>query len=272
MTDIFAWQGKVGDVWASEWQRTDRSFTELSSRLHAHIIATAPQSGRAVDIGCGTGETSIALAQARPDLAVVGIDLSAGLLGIARSKAASVGNLAFVQGDAAVSVVDLAPVDLYVSRHGVMFFDDPVGAFTAFRAASSPRSQMIFSCFRDWTLNTFAYEMRSLSDNIMPTSDAPGPFAFADEGKVRRILQDSGWKNITAEAVDIAYIAGDGDDPVGDAVSFMRRIGPASRAIADADENNRPAMVDALRQICENHLHDGRVLFPAAAWIWSATT
>ncbi len=272
MTGGFDWQGRVGDVWADEWRRTDRSFTNLTAILHARILAAAPQSGCAVDIGCGAGETSVALARARPDLSVTGIDLSAGLLGIARENAASVGNVRFVEGDATKVVAEVAPVDLYVSRHGVMFFDDPVAAFTALRAAAAPGCPVIFSCFRDWTLNGFAYELRGLSPAVAPQDGAPGPFAFADRDRVARILSDSGWKNAEAEAVDVAYIGGEGGDPVADAVSFMCRIGPASRLIADADEAARPGLIDRLRQICERHREGNQVVFPAALWIWSANS
>lgn len=270
MTGAFDWQGKVGDVWASESRRTDRSFTELTARLHARIVAAAPQSGQAVDIGCGAGQTSIALAVAKPGLAVTGIDLSSDLLAIARLQAGSISNMKFVHDDAVTGAANCAPVDLYVSRHGVMFFDDPIAAFTSFRSAASPTGRILFSCFRDWTLNGFAYEIARLANNVAPHPNAPGPFAFADKDKVAKILADSGWKSAEAETVDFSYIAGEGADPIDDAVSFMRRIGPASRAIADAAECDRPALIDGLRGICQNHLHGDRVLFPAAAWIWSA--
>jgi SAM-dependent methyltransferase len=270
MTGVFDWQGKVGNIWAAEWQRTDRSFAELTNRLHNAITDVAPQSGRAVDIGCGAGETSIALARARPGLAVTGIDLSDDLLEVARRQAVSVDNVSFVHGDVADAAADFAPVDIYVSRHGVMFFDDPAVAFAALRTAASPGCPMIFSCFREWTLNGFAYEMRELSANVAPKEDAPGPFAFADKDKVAGILHGSGWKNAEAVAVDVSYIAGEGDDPVGDAVSFMRRIGPASRLIADAAEDQRPGLIEGLRRICEQHQAGNRVVFPAAIWIWSA--
>lgn len=272
MTDVFDWQGKVGDVWAAEWRRTDRSFAELTTHLQTAILAVAPERGHAVDIGCGAGETAIGLARAKPDIAITGIDLSADLLDTARLRAASVDNVKFIQGDAVAGAAECAPVELYISRHGVMFFDNPVAAFTAFRTAASPYGRMIFSCFRDWTLNGFAYEISRLADNVAPKAGSPGPFAFAEKDKVARILADSGWKNVEAEAVDFAYVAGEGDDSVGDAVSFMRRIGPASRAIAEAAGDRQPALIDGLRRLCEEHRQGNRVLFPAAAWIWSAST
>lgn len=271
MTGVLDWQGRVGDIWAAEWLRTDRSFAELTSHLHSAVMAATPTNGRAVDIGCGAGETSLGLARANPDLTVIGLDLSEGLLDVARSKVGLLDNITFVQGDAVSTVQHYAPVDLYASRHGVMFFDDPIAAFVAFKTAASPDCRMVFSCFRDWTLNGFAYEMRRLSEDVAPMEGAPGPFAFAEKDRVARILRESGWKKAQVQAVDISYIAGEGDDPVGDAVSFMRRIGPASRAIADAEEDRRPALIDELRNICQQHLNGNRVIFPASAWIWSAS-
>lgn len=271
MTGTFDWQGKVGDTWAAEWQRTDRSFAALTERLHTVISAHAPDKGRAVDIGCGAGETAIGLARAKPGLAVSGLDISAELVEVARSRSANVGNVAFAHGDAVAGAVRLAPVNLYISRHGMMFFDDPVAAFSAFRQAASENGRIVFSCFRDWTLNGFAYEVRQLSDSAAPAANAPGPFAFANRDKVADMLKASGWTNIRAEAFEFNYIAGEGEDPVADAVSFMRRIGPAARAIADAPEERRPTLIDALRRICERHRQGNAVLFPAAAWIWSAS-
>ena len=87
MTFANDWAGAVGDVWADEWQRTDRGFAAMTSHLDAAILAAAPQQGRAIDIGCGAGGTSIALAKARPGLTVTGIDLSSALVDTARSRA-----------------------------------------------------------------------------------------------------------------------------------------------------------------------------------------
>lgn len=269
MANIGEWGGQVGDVWAQEWQRTDRSFTELNARLFPMIAAMAPATGRALDIGCGAAETSVSLAHAKPDIDVTGIDISPSLLEIARSRARGIANIDFVMGDAAAQAGNQAPVDLYFSRHGVMFFDDPVAAFTAFRQAASADGRLIFSCFRDWSLNGFAYEIGKLTDDAAPT-DAPGPFAFASQEKVARILSASGWRDAEAMAVDCNYIAGQGKDPVGDAMSFMQRIGPAARAIRLADQDKRPAIVDGLRRICEDHRQGDYVLFPAAMWIWTA--
>lgn len=270
MTDINEWRGPVGDVWAEEWQRTERSFGELTAQLVPAIIEAAPERGRSVDIGCGAGETSIGLAAARHGVAVTGIDISDGLLEIARHRAEGLHNIAFEHGDAASRASAHAPVDLYISRHGVMFFDDPIAAFTAFREAAASGGRLIFSCFRDWTLNSFAAEIIGLVGGDAPGTE-PGPFAFASKDYVAALLARSGWQAAQALPVDFDYIAGQGEDPVADAMSFMRRIGPAARAIRAAPEHDRPALIDGLRRICEDHRDHDMVKFPSAAWIWTAS-
>lgn len=269
MTSVGEWEGQVGDVWAEEWRRTDRSFSELSARLFQEITRLAPATGTAVDIGCGAAETAIGLARARPGLSVKGVDISAGLLEVARSRSTGLANIDFILGDAAVEAARHKPVDLYISRHGVMFFDDPAAAFSAFHEAASKEAHIIFSCFRDWSLNGFAHDIAELVEGSVPT-DAPGPFAFASRDRVAGILATSGWKDVEAMAVDFDYIAGEGDDPVQDAMSFMRRIGPAARAIRMADEDKRPAIIEGLRAICDKRRQGDKVIFPAAAWIWTA--
>lgn len=269
MTDINEWSGPVGDVWAQEWRRTDRSFSELTAQLVPAIIAAAPDSGAAIDIGCGAGEIVIGLAANKAELDISGIDISEGLLEVARIRADGLHNVAFVHGDAAAAASAQAPVDLFISRHGVMFFDDPVAAFASFRRAASPEARMVFSCFRDWTLNGFAFDVAQLADGARP-SDLPGPFAFADKSRVTKILNESGWRDVAAKPVDFNYVAGQGDDPVEDAISFMRRIGPAARAIRAAADTDRAAIINGLRKICEARRVGDAVLFPAAAWIWSA--
>ena len=270
MTTATEWTGPVGDIWAQEWRRTDRSFSDLNAELIPAILDLAPDSGHAIDIGCGAGETAIALASAKPDLSVTGIDISPELRTIAQSRAGALPNLHFETGDAATSVEAHAPVGLYLSRHGVMFFDDPVTAFTGLRAAASDQARLIFSCFRDWHDNEFAHVIAALTGEGPPSPDAPGPFAFADKDKVTRILSQSGWTGIEARPVDFSYIAGQGEDPVADALSFLRRIGPAARAIRSAPDDQRPALIAALTQICEKHRQGDTVRFAAAAWIWTA--
>src|SRR6185436_7207978 len=141
MTTKTDWQDQVGRTWADNYRSTDRAFSELTPRLLERIAA---RSGDAIaDIGCGAGELSLALAAARPHARVVGVDVSPELLDVARQRGAKldqvnqVYNVRFTLADAAQWAPDGFAPDLYVSRHGVMFFPDPVAAFGHLRGIAA---------------------------------------------------------------------------------------------------------------------------------------
>lgn len=275
MTNMTEWRGSVGDVWAREWRRTDRSFANLSRHLDAAIRAAAPESGRVLDIGCGAGATSLALAAALPALHVTGVDLSEGLIAVARERARDRPNLRFHVADAGDPNGPLAATrfDLLVSRHGVMFFADPVAGFTALRARAAADARIVFSCFRSLTENPWATDLVAALTNSPPPAPAtyaPGPFALADRDATATILGRAGWVGAEATAIDFTYVAGAGPDPVAEALAFFTRIGPAARALADAPHEDRPALLDRLSAILARHITDGAVTFSAAAWIWCA--
>lgn len=270
MTSAADWQGTVGKSWAQEWQRTDTSFGELTPHLLAAIAAEPGQ--RIVDIGCGAGELSIAVAAARPEAVVTGVDISADLVTAARARAVG-GNVHFLMADAAQWQSDSGRPDLYISRHGVMFFPDPPQAFAHLAAVSGPGARMVFSCFRKAAENGWAREITGLlppSEPPAPQRFAPGPFAFADPDHVRLCM--AGWTDHEFVPVDFAYVAGAGADPVGEAMALFRRIGPAASALRPLPEPQRSEVEERLLALVESHLEGGRVTFPAAAWVVSASS
>ena len=266
------WTGRTGDVWADEWRRTDRSFAGLSDRLNEAILLAAPAAGSAIDLGCGAGGTSIALATARPDIDVKGLDTSAGLIAVAQERGAGIANLHFAVADTA-ALDPATDADLLVSRHGVMFFPDPVAAFTTIRAGARPGATLVFSCFRARRENEWALLSDALVGAAQPPAPGyvPGPFGFSDRDFVAGMLAASGWTRAAAEPLDYHYVAGEGDDPVADAAGFFARIGPVARTIADQPAARRPALIDHLKTLLEPHVDNQKVVFPAAAWIWTAS-
>jgi SAM-dependent methyltransferase len=175
-------------------------------------------------------------------------------------------------GDAEALAASEGPFDLFFSRHGVMFFPDPVRAFQVLRSAASPGASLVFSCFRSWDSNPWAAELASAAagKTLPPPGREPSGFAFADPDYVRQIFGASGWTAAEARAVDFLYVAGEGDDAVGKAMSFLTDIGPASRVLQSLTEPDAEAGLTRMRAILEDHFDGARVTFPAAAWIWSA--
>lgn len=269
MTTGSDWREQVGQSWADNYRLTDRAFSGLTERLLARIGGCEGQ--RVLDIGCGAGELSLAVARGNQGADVIGVDVSPALLEAARQRAGDHTNIRFVEADAGSwQAADFRP-DKLISRHGVMFFDAPRQAFGNLRTNASPDAELVFSCFRSPRLNPWASELASLLE-LPPSSDphAPGPFAFADEGHVRGILGDAGWRDVALAEVDFAYVAGLGEDPVADALNLFTRIGPAAPALRALQGDARERALGWMRDWLEQHRSGEIVALPAAAWIVTA--
>lgn len=269
---ISEWLGQSGRSWAEQWRRTDRGFSMLTERLLQRTREF--DFGSMLDIGCGAGELSLAIARGRPQCRVVGVDISPPLVAAARERGAHHPDVVFELADAATwrPVEPFAP-DLLVSRHGVMFFDDPPSAFANLRELAAPGAALMFSCFRGRELNPALTEASTLlPDPPPPPADprAPGPFAFADRDYVEQILTRAGWSDLAVEAYDFAMIVGGGADPIEDSLAYFTTIGPAARAARELGEADREAFFGRLRDLARRNLREGIVSLRAAAWIVTA--
>jgi SAM-dependent methyltransferase len=268
------WSGKAGQEWAAYAQRIDVMLAPIAETA---LAAADLQPGqRVLDIGCGSGATSLEIARRVGTTgAVVGVDLSPQLLQVARERAHEAGIAAeFVEADAAAATF-AERFDRAFSRFGVMFFEAPSAAFTHIRGAMKPSGKLAFVCWAPMPENLFATVPIAAIEPMLkaslpaPDPDAPGPYAFADSNKVRRILGEAQWRDVAISRWDGEINVG-GGGTLEEIAAFLLRIGPCSRAIADqgldAEEAKRRLM-DALTP----HYRDGAVMFPAACWIVTAT-
>ena len=268
MTDVYEWAGSVGDTWAAEWRVTDRTFTGINLALvdAARELLAGTNSPRILEIGCGAGTTSFSLAEAIPSASILGVDISPALIAVARERAAGRAACRFVVGDASTWDAE-GDFDLIASRHGVMFFDDPVAAFTAIRSRARAGGKLLFSCFRDAADNPWSWIG---ADAPPPPSEAPGPFAFADQDHVAAVLAAAGWHDAAPEPVDTSYHAGDGPDAVAQAQALFARIGPAAAARRRATPDEAALITTRVdRRIQEANVGE-QVTFPTAVWLWRA--
>jgi SAM-dependent methyltransferase len=278
MTEAYEWRGRVGDVWAEEWRRTDRTLAPVNDALVAAAAAEAARfdNPRILDVGCGAGATSLALAAALADAEIIGIDLSESLIAAARERAGEgAENARFEVADAARWAPARAGFDLIVSRHGVMFFDDPVAAFAHLRAPVGAEARLVFSCFRRRADNQWVTALRPIFERFAPETlaapDPPvGPFAFADPARIAAVLTGAGFAPPSIRALDFDFVAGAGEDPLADAISYFRRIGPFAALLRELDERAGEAAAEALGEILARHQAGDQILFRAAAWIVTA--
>jgi SAM-dependent methyltransferase len=237
--------------------------------------ALSPQPGeRVLDIGCGGGETSLDLAQAvSPGGAVLGVDISRTLLEMAERRAEGLdADVRFEAADAQTSDFGGERFDAAYSRFGVMFFADPVAAFANILKALRPGGRIAFVCWRTPQENPLMTAPLKAAEHLMPPlppSDplAPGPFAFADPERVRRILGQAGFGQVAIRPFD-AKAGGWAPD---EALVVAQRVGPLGTILRE-NPDLRPKVLDAVAGELQRHTGaDGTVRMDAAVWIVTAT-
>jgi SAM-dependent methyltransferase len=267
------WATTSGDIWARRWKDTDAALDALSPHLLSAIEACAPRAPfRAFEVGCGPGTTTIALADRWPEATIMACDISPALAVIAEHRTAEHSNVRVLTGDAEALAAAEGPFELVYSRHGVMFFPDPVRAFGVLRNAVSAGGALVFSCFQSWDLNPWASEVaNAAAGRLVPAPGRePSGFAFAEPDYVLQILDASGWTDAEATPVSFRYLAGEGEHAADDALSFLADLGPASRVLQSMAPAERTDALERMRRVIEQHLDGQAVVFPAAAWIWRA--
>ncbi len=200
------WNGAGGRRWAENLDRHDALLRPISERLIA--VADARPGELVLDIGCGCGATTIEFAaRVAPEGEALGVDVSETLLRHARERAPEDVPARFIHADAMVYEAPPSEIDLVASRFGVMFFADPTKAFANLRAAMKPGGRLAFACWRAARDNPWLIvPLRAAAGHAPPLPEQgpedPGPFAFADEDRVRRILYDAGFFDVDVEPED----------------------------------------------------------------------
>ncbi len=271
---IAEWNGALGQRWVAMQQELDRIVVPFGD---AALKAAAPQPGeRVIDIGCGCGGTSIEIARiVGATGSVLGIDVSQPMLEVARAHAAlaNCAHLAFRDGDASEARLP-ANIDLLFSRFGVMFFGQPSPAFSHLRRSLRTGGRCVFVCWRTPRDNAWAMTPLSAARNAMgvtpapPDPDAPGPFAFADEERLRAILSTAGFDDIEVQRFDAAIALGATPRSAAESVA---QIGPVSRLVREVGVEHLPIIVDAVeRALAPLAEPDGHVSLNGSTWIVSA--
>jgi ubiquinone/menaquinone biosynthesis C-methylase UbiE len=270
---IAYWNGPNGRRWTDRQASQDVLLAPVSQIL---IDRIGPKAGdRIVDIGCGCGATSIALAEhVGPNGFVLGVDVSAPMLERARQRAPKGLPLDFVQADATVYPFEPQTFDLLVSRFGVMFFAEPVLSFANLRKALRPKARVVFACWREpkensWMMAPLQAVYRHVPRLPQVGPEDPGPFAFASEERVKRILREAGYADIGMEACDIALdiAIGSGLDAAADAAL---EIGPSARALDGHPSEVRAAARQSVRELLAPYARGQSVPLPGSIWIVTA--
>jgi ubiquinone/menaquinone biosynthesis C-methylase UbiE len=267
------WNGAAGRRWIDRQETLDRVLNPIQELLLTRAGITTGE--RIIDIGCGCGASTIELAaRVGAQGRVMGVDISAPMLARARERAPTDLPLAFVLADATVYAFEAGAADLIFSRFGVMFFADPTLSFQNMRTALRPGGRLAFASWREprqnpWMLLPLqeAYKHVPRLPEVSP--EDPGPFSFAREERVRRILSEAGFSSIALEGVDLALdlAVGRGLDA---AVAGALDIGPVSRALEGQPPEVVARVQSSIRTALASCQKGETVPLPASVWIATA--
>lgn len=261
------WNGSAGCAWVEEQGLLDQLYKPLEDLLIERI-----SSGSVLDIGCGTGGTTLATAKLLGEKGdCTGIDISDPMLNAARARAKQANtSINFVHADAQNHAFKPESFDWIISRFGVMFFDDSVRAFVNLRNAARQDAKLRFIAWRSATENPFMTTAERSAAPLLPNLSprnpgAPGQFAFADENKVYSILQESGWSEIEIRPFDVTCTF-----PEKELVRYFTRFGPVGLALQEVDNRTRALVIETIRAAFDPYVHGTEVRFIAACWMVEA--
>ncbi|WP_291868225.1 methyltransferase domain-containing protein [Bradyrhizobium sp.] len=270
---IAYWNGPAGQRWTDRQASQDVLLAPVSEIL---IDRAGVRPGeRIIDVGCGCGAIAVELArQAGPTGHVLGIDISAPMLARARQVMPAGLPVEFVLADATVYPFEPASFDLLTSRFGVMFFAEPALSFANMRRALRPSGRLAFACWREprdnpWAMAPLQAVYRHVAKLPQQGPEDPGPFAFASEARVHRILSEAGFSGIAMEprnlSLDVAI--GRGLDA---AVEAVLEIGPANRALEGQPDGVRSAAQHSIREALAPFASGQEVRLGGSIWIVTA--
>jgi SAM-dependent methyltransferase len=233
-----------------------------------------PSGARAVDVGCGWGDTAIELARkVGPTGKVLGLDCCDAFMDKGRRDAAAEGlaNIRFVEADVQTYRFE-REFDFGFSRFGMMFFANPVAAMRNVRSALKPGATLMFITWRTLDDNPWLGMPKRVVARFLPPpgEDAqtcgPGPFSMANSEVVSAQLAAAGFADVSFERVDGPVMIG---RDVEQAVAFQLALGPAGEMVREAGalaEARQDEIGAALREELARHAKDDGVWMDSSSW------
>lgn len=271
---VEAWNGGESVHYVTHADRYDRQLASFTSALLEQAAVTSDDV--VLDIGCGCGVTTLLAAAGAHR--VLGLDISNPLIEIAarRAAAAGVGNAEFIVADAQTHPFADGEFTLVMSQFGLMFFDDPEGAFENIRRSLAPGGRLSFVCWQDLQANEW---LRIVSDAVADHADVPefggraagpGMFALKRPDETVALLTAAGFTEAEVAPIETSLVLG-GGGTVEESLEFLLGMGMVRGVLGRADGDEREqAIADVRSALAERHVPDVGVTLGAAGWLASA--
>jgi ubiquinone/menaquinone biosynthesis C-methylase UbiE len=269
-----AWNGGESVHYVDHSDRYDRQLAPFADALLDR--AGLAQHESVLDIGCGCGVTTFAAG--RLTRRAVGLDISTSLLEVAtdRAAAASLDNVEFIVGDAQTYPLEEGSFDAIISQFGLMFFDDPVAAFTNLRGALAPNGRLTFITWQPLEANDWVMQVgRQVSlHTALPSlgglGGGPGMFALDDADEIAALLDEAGFVQVDTESISPTILIG-GGGTLDEAVDFLLGMGIVRGLLGRLEPDIRAGAIEEIRAaLSERHEPGVGVRLGTGAWLVTA--
>ncbi len=276
------WNGEESSHWVTHADRYDAMLGPLGALLLAGADLQAGQ--RVLDVGCGNGAVTLDAGRAVGSTGrVLGADLSNPMSALAtrRAEAAGLPQVTFTVADAQTQPFAAGSFDRIISRFGVMFFDDPVAAFTNLRRSLSSQGSITFLCWQDLFVNDWMIVPGAAAATVlgMPNAEpngegGPGPFSLANTDLINALLIDAGFSTVQLTSAEALLPIGSGataDAAADQAADFLLGTGLGKAMFDGASEEDTAKALEAVRESITPHYADGAIRLTGRAWLVRAS-
>jgi SAM-dependent methyltransferase len=269
-----AWNGSESLYFVDNADRYDLQLEPITRILFDRAL---PQTHEMVlDVGCGSGATT--LTAAGKAKRAVGLDLSRPLLELAvrRAEAAAVGNADFIVADAQTHDFAAATFDLLISQFGLMFFDDPVRAFTNLRRTLRPGGRVVFVCWQGLRANEWLTLIGDAASRHVELPEfggqgrGPGMFSLCDVGEIATLLTAAGFDQVECESHTPTILIGGGGS-LDESIDFLLDMGMARGLLGLVDQSARADVIRTVSADLGDRYEEGvGTRLGAAVWVVAA--
>ena len=269
-----AWNGPEAAHFVDHADRYDRQLEPFTQAL---LERAGPDPGRVVlDVGCGSGATTLAAAATAER--AVGVDLSQPLVELARrrARAAKIANAEFVIADAQTHDFAAGTFDVLISRFGLMFFDDPVRAFTNIRRSLNDDARAAFVSWRGLHANEWLMVIANAVSRYAELPEfggqarGPGMFALSEPDEIRTLLGAAGFDQVECDSYTPTIVLGGGGG-LDDSVDFLLGGGMPRGLLGLVDPSARDDVLRTVHAELVDRYEDGvGIRVGASVWVVTA--
>jgi len=268
------------DAWSAAapgWDRYFHVFEAFAGPLGIELarLAHVDAGKRVLDVGCGNGEPSLAIARLVAQSGrVVGIDLAEPMVTIARRRAtdARVRNVEFFARDAS-DLSGLGSFDAAVSRFAIMLTPEPAAVARAVHSVLRPGARFAACVWGEATEVPYCTIAPNVLQRVLhvdaPHPEAPGPVRLGKPGALEDVLRAGGFTDVVESVVRVEPSFASVDEGVR---FYLEGSGAVRRALEGRTEAERALVLAELeRALAKRREADGRVLLPSTVRIAHGT-